>query len=298
MSAPYPDYASYLKALFGCRVHKITVDAGLSCPNRDGTISYGGCIYCNERGSGTGASGSGQSVAAQLEVAKPYLSRRFKAEKFLAYFQSFTNTHAPVERLSALWSEALSVNDVVGLSIGTRPDCVPDPVLDLARELSEKCLFWMEYGLQSANDETLSLINRGHDSRAFADAVKRTKARGIPVCAHAILGLPGETPADMAATADFLAGLGVEGVKLHLLYVVKGTAMEELYRAGGYRCLAEDEYVTLAVDFIRRLPPSTIIHRLTGDPHPGELAAPDWLLGSKSRVIAKIRDGLGSIRQD
>ncbi|MBI5845489.1 MAG: TIGR01212 family radical SAM protein [Deltaproteobacteria bacterium] len=293
MSAPYPDYSSYLKGLFGCRVHKITVDAGLSCPNRDGTISFGGCIYCNERGSGTGAAARGLSVAAQLEAAMPYLGRRFKAEKFIAYFQSFTNTHAPVERLAALWNEALSVEGVVGLSIGTRPDCVPDPVLDLARRLSEKCLFWMEYGLQSANDRTLSLINRGHDSRAFADAVKRTKARGIPVCAHAILGLPGETPADMAATANFLAGLGVEGVKLHLLYVVKNTPMEALFRAGEYQCLPEDEYVALAVDFIRRLPPSTIIHRLTGDPHPDELAAPSWLIGSKSRVIAKIRDSLG-----
>lgn len=297
MSAPYPDYASYLKARFGCRVHKITVDAGLNCPNRDGTISFGGCIYCNERGSGTGASGRGLSVAAQLMAAKPYLSRRFKAEKFLAYFQSFTNTHAPVERLSELWNEALSVTDVVGLSIGTRPDCVPDPVLDLAKNLAEKCLFWMEYGLQSANDKTLALINRGHDSKTFADAVKRTKMRGIPVCAHAILGLPGETPADMAATADFLADLGVEGIKLHLLYVVKGTGMEALYRAGRYQCLTEDEYVSLAVDFIRSLPPSTIIHRLTADPHPGELAAPDWLVGSKNRVIARIREGLGKIVQ-
>ncbi len=286
---PWRDHTAYLLDRFGCRVHKISVDAGLSCPNRDGTIGTGGCIYCNAQGSGTGAAGRGLSVTEQLASAKAYIRKRFGAEKFIAYFQAFTNTFAPVERLDALWSEALAVPDVVGLSIGTRPDCAPEAVLDLAAGFARRSFFWMEYGLQSAHDRTLALIRRGHDAAAFADAVRRTRARGIPVCAHVILGLPGETTADMIATADFLAKLDVDGVKLHLLYVVRGSRMEELYRSGRYECLTEADYVDTASAFLSRLPPRTVIQRLTGDPHPAELVAPLWALKSRNRVLAAIR---------
>jgi len=272
----YNDLNSYLRGLFGCRVQKITVDAGLSCPNRDGAIATGGCIYCNSQGSGTGAHGRGLSIAAQLEAGKAAMARRYRAEKFIAYFQSFSNTYAPVERLRALYEEALGVENVVGLFIGTRPDCVPEPVLDLLQEMARRSLVWVEYGLQSARDATLALIHRGHDAACFLRALEATHRRGIQVCAHVILGLPGESGADARFTADTLAAAGVDGVKLHNLYVVKGTRLDTLFRSGAYRCLERQEYVEQVVDVLERLPAKIVIQRLTGDPHPEELAAPPW----------------------
>lgn len=272
----YNDLNSYLRGLFGCRVQKITVDAGLSCPNRDGAIATGGCIYCNSQGSGTGAHGRGLSIAAQLEAGKAAMARRYRAEKFIAYFQSFSNTYAPVERLRALYEEALGVEGVVGLFIGTRPDCVPEPVLDLLQEMARRSLVWVEYGLQSARDATLALIHRGHDAACFLRALEATHRRGIQVCAHVILGLPGESGADARFTADTLAAAGVDGVKLHNLYVVKGTRLDTLFRSGAYRCLERQEYVEQVVDVLERLPAKIVIQRLTGDPHPEELAAPPW----------------------
>jgi len=272
----YNDLNSYLRGRFGCRVQKITVDAGLSCPNRDGAVATGGCIYCNSQGSGTGAHGRGLSIAAQLEAGKAAMARRYRAEKFIAYFQSFSNTYAPVERLQALYEEALGVEGVVGLFIGTRPDCVPEPVLNLLQEMARRCLVWVEYGLQSARDATLAVINRGHDAACFLRALEATHRRGIQVCAHIILGLPGETAADARFTAQTLAAAGVDGVKLHNLYVIKGTRLEALFRSGGYRCLKRQEYVDQVVDVLERLPAHAVIQRLTGDPHPDELAAPSW----------------------
>jgi len=283
----YNDLNTYLRSLFGCRVQKITVDAGFSCPNRDGTVAVGGCIYCNARGSGTGAFARGMSVADQLRQGKEALGRRYKAKKFIAYFQSFSNTYAPVPTLKRLYDEALSVEDVVGLAIGTRPDCVSEAVLDLLQAYARQCLIWVEYGLQSAKDETLALINRGHDAQCFADAVKATSSRGIKICAHVILGLPGETRDDMLRTARAIADLGVDGLKLHLLYVVKGTRLEALYRQGKFRCLEQREYVDLVCDFLERIPRDIIIQRLTGDPHPEELAVPQWSL-QKSETLALI----------
>ncbi len=220
----YRDYNSYLRETFGCRVQKITLDAGLSCPNRDGTVGHGGCIYCNEKGSGTGAAAFA-GIAEQIGAGKQILARKYKAGKFIAYFQSFSNTYAPLPRLAALYDEALADPDIVGLSIGTRPDCVSDETLDHLAVLGENHLICMEYGLQSAKDETLARIHRGHTVAAFVDAVERTFKRKIPVCAHVILGLPGEETEDMLQTARFLAGLGVQAVKIHLLYVVKGTPL-------------------------------------------------------------------------
>ena len=287
----YTDFATYLRQIFGCRVQKITVDAGLTCPNRDGTFSTGGCIYCNRRGSGTGAHASGLSVTQQLIAGKDALSRRYKAKKFIAYFQSFSNTYAPLPMLQSLYAEALDVDDVVGLSIGTRPDCVDDAVLSLLQDYARHYLIWLEYGLQSASDETLAYINRGHDVRCFKDAVENTRNRGIKTCAHVILGLPHETRQDMLHTAEMLAALGIDGVKLHLLYVVKGTAMERLYRQGGFKCLEQGAYVDLVCDFLERLPSNVVIQRLTGDPHSAELVAPAWAL-KKSETLAQIQQTL------
>ncbi|UCE53466.1 MAG: TIGR01212 family radical SAM protein [Desulfobacterales bacterium] len=291
MDKRYNDLNSYLRRIFGCRVQKITIDAGLTCPNRDGTISTGGCIYCNTRGSGTGAHAKGLSVTQQLLQGKKTLSKRYKAKKFIAYFQSFSNTYAPVNTLKGLYEAALAVDDVVGISIGTRPDCVNDDILDLLQGYARHCLVWIEYGLQSAKDETLVLINRGHDVRCFKEAVYATQGRGINICAHVILGLPNENRADMLHTAKILAGLKIDGVKLHLLYVVKGTRLEKLYRQGSYSCLKQQEYIDLVCDFLERLPSEMVIQRLTGDPHPNELVAPQWAL-KKSETLAKIRQTL------
>jgi radical SAM protein (TIGR01212 family) len=291
MNSRYNDFNSYLRSLYGCRVQKITVDAGLTCPNRDGTVSTGGCIYCNARGSGTGAFDRGLSVAEQLTQGKQALARRYKAKKFLAYFQSFSNTYGPLEKLGQLYEEALAVEDIVGLSIGTRPDCVSPPVLDLLQGYAQTHLIWVEYGLQSAKDATLQLINRGHDVRCFRDAVHATVGRGIKICAHVILGLPGETRKDILQTAQTIAELKIDGIKLHLLYVIKGTRLEALYRQRHFRCLEQPEYVELVCDFLERIPAHVIIQRLTGDPHPAELTAPRWSL-NKSDTLAKINAAL------
>ena len=291
MDKRFNDLNTYFRSQFGCRVQKITIDAGLSCPNRDGTVSSGGCIYCNVRGSGTGAHSKGLSIADQLLQGKSRLAKRYKAKKFIAYFQSFSNTYAPLDKLRQLYDEALAVEDVVGLSIGTRPDCVDESVLELLQDYATESMVWVEYGLQSAVEETLVLIRRGHDVQCFKDAVSATVNRNIKICAHVILGLPGESKSDMLYTAKILSDLHIDGIKLHLLYVVKGTRMETLYQQGKYRCLEQQEYVDLVCDILERIPPEIIIQRLTGDPHPKELVAPQWAL-NKTAVLAQIQDTL------
>ncbi len=284
MGQYYYDLNTYFRAKFGQRVHKLTVDAGFDCPNRDGRIARGGCIYCNPRGSGTGLYARGFSIRAQLERSKTPVARRFKARKFVAYFQSYSNTYAPPAVLKRAYDEALSVADIVGLSIGTRPDCVDDEILALLERYARTHLVWVEYGLQSAHDRTLSAIRRGHDVRCFVDAVERTRHRGIAICAHVILGLPGESRRDMLATARLIADLGLDGIKLHLLYVIKGTPLADTYRQGGYRCLTQAAYAELVCDVIERLPPEMVIQRITGDPHPRELIAPAWALQKKQTI--------------
>ncbi|MBA3038031.1 MAG: TIGR01212 family radical SAM protein [Desulfobacterium sp.] len=291
MKNRYYDLNSYFRNIFGCRVQKITVDAGLNCPNRDGTISTGGCIYCNARGSGTGSHEKNLSITQQLTAGKTALSKRYKADKFIAYFQSYSNTYASYEKLKSLYDEALSVENIVGLSIGTRPDCVNKSVLKLLENYTKDYLIWIEYGLQSANDETLLLINRGHDFNCFENAINLTKDRGIKICAHVILGLPEEYKTQMLKTAKALAKLKIDGIKLHLLYVVKGTKMEDLYLSGNYRCLGQDEYAQLICDFLELLPEDMVIQRLTGDPHRDELVAPLWSL-EKQKTIALIKTTL------
>jgi len=291
MRPRYHDLNSHLRSRFGCRVQKITVDAGFTCPNRDGTVGRGGCAYCNARGSGTGAYASGVSIAAQLETGKAAMVRRYHAHRFMAYFQAFSNTYAPVERLRELYRRALAVDGVVGLSIGTRPDCVPEPVLDLLQELARETCIWLELGLQSACDRTLERIGRGHDSACFMRAVAAAHARGLQVCAHVILGLPGEGFSEMRRTAEALAAVAIDGVKLHQLYVSAGTRLAALHRRGELRCLTQDEYAAAAVDVLERIPPQAVVHRLVGDPQPDELLAPAWSLdkaGTLRRIEAEL----------
>ncbi|MDD3579815.1 MAG: TIGR01212 family radical SAM protein [Desulfobacca sp.] len=290
---PYRDLNSYLFSQFGERVQKITLDAGLTCPNRDGRVGTGGCIYCNPRGSGTGAWAKGKGITVQLQEGIARLGKRYKAKKFIAYFQSFCNTYAPLGQLKALYDEALAFPEIIGLSIGTRPDCLSEEILALLAHYARTHLIWLELGLQSAHDATLRRINRGHDAACFTWAVEQTQGRGLHLLAHVILGLPGEGRNEMLATADYLAARPLDGVKIHLLYVIQGTRLECLYRAGEYQPLTEAEYVALVVDFLERLPPHMVIHRLTGDPHPEELVAPSWCL-NKARVLAAIKETFAS----
>jgi len=291
MEKRYHDLNTYLKNRFGCRVQKITLDAGFSCPNRDGTLSREGCVFCNCKGSGTGAHERGMSITEQMKEGKKRLSHRYGAKKFIAYFQAFTNTYGPINRLKAAYDEALLSDDVVGISIGTRPDCVGDEVLDLLERYLKTHLVWIEYGLQSADDATLSRINRGHDFACFKDAVQMTRKRGIATCAHVILGLPGEDRSHMMHTADAVSECGVNGVKIHLLYVVRGTRLETLFKRKEYIPLSQETYVDLACDFLERIPAEVVIQRLTGDPHPEELVAPDWCR-DKAGTLAGIRETL------
>lgn len=286
---PYRDLNSCLRERFGTRVQKITLDAGLTCPNRDGRLGTGGCLYCNPRGSGTGAWARGDSIFRQLEEGAARLGRRYGAERFIAYFQSFSNTYADLATLRRLYDEALAFPGVVGLSIGTRPDCLGEEVLDLLAGYAREKLVWLELGLQSAHDDTLRRLNRGHDVACFTAAVHRAADRGLEVVAHVILGLPGEGPREMAATAAYLAGLPLMGVKIHLLYVVRGSGLAKLYETGQYQCLSPEEYASRVVDFVELLPSRLVVHRLTGDPHRKELLAPDWCL-DKARVLERLRE--------
>ncbi|UFS72395.1 TIGR01212 family radical SAM protein [Geomonas sp. RF6] len=274
----YNSFSDELKRVFGCRVQRLSVDAGFTCPNRDGSVGVEGCIFCGGRGSGSFGILRGGGVAEQLEHAKEVMVRKYKAHAFIAYFQSYSNTYAPVERLAALYDEALAVPGVVGLIVGTRPDCLPDETLDLLAVYARRSYFWLELGLQSPLDATLSAIGRGHDLASFTDAVRRCKERGIRVCAHMIIGLPGESREAILSGADLLNELQVEGVKLHLLHVMEGTRLAELYREGRVPLLERDEYVGLVCDYLERLDPGIVVQRLTGDGNRAELVAPLWSL--------------------
>jgi len=274
----YQLFSEQLKNRFGTRVHKISIDAGFGCPNRNGGREGAGCLFCDPGGSGSFGLERQLSVAEQLEHGKEVMTRKYKAGKFMAYFQPFSNTLAPVNQLRTLYDEALAVDDVVGLAIGTRPDCVPAEVLDLLGEYHRRTYFWLELGLQSSHDRTLDWLKRGHDFATFTNAYHEAKARGLRICVHVILGLPGESRADMLATADVLAGLQVDGVKLHLLHVLQNTPLGNLYAEDKVQLLGMKEYVALVVDVMERLHPATLIHRLTGDGPRSQLLAPLWSL--------------------
>lgn len=287
----YNLYSEHLKKFFGQRIHKISVDAGMSCPNRDGTRSAPGCLFCDPNGSGAVGIERSLPVAAQIEQGKEVMVRKYKAGRFLAYFQPFSNTNAPVAELRKLYDEALGVKDVVGLSVGTRPDCLPVDVLDLLAEYHNKTYFWLELGLQTSHDSSLRYLRRGHDYSAFLEAYEAARARNLRVCVHVILGLPGEDRAAMLETADEMARLRVDGIKIHLLHILQGTPLGDLYEQGQVEVLSQDDYVSLAVDFIERLHPETLIHRLTGDGPRDILLAPLWSL-NKWEVLNAIDDEL------
>lgn len=282
----YNQFSAYLKNKFGAKVYKITIDAGFSCPNRDGKISTGGCIFCDEGGSFSQAHSNLLSIQEQVNTGAKTLHDRFKAEKFMSYFQAYTNTYRPVNELEKIYKSALNHPDIVGLSIGTRPDCVENDKLDLISDISKDYYTWIEYGLQSVHDKTLLKINRGHDFNCFLDAYERTKERGINVCVHVIFGL-WESRDEILQTAEKLAELKVDGVKIHMLCALKDTKLATLYENKEIDFMSEEEYVQLVCDFLEILPPETTIHRLAGNGLKKNLIAPRWL-GAKLDCLNKI----------
>ncbi|MDP3730373.1 MAG: TIGR01212 family radical SAM protein [Candidatus Omnitrophota bacterium] len=281
-------YNDYLKDKYGCKVHRVALDAGFSCPN----MESGGCIYCNSKGSRASYVVPSETIRQQLETRIQYLRKAKNAKKFIAYFQAHTNTYASVDELKAAYDQATGFDDIAGISIGTRPDAVDREKLKLISSYKENYEVWLEYGLQSAHDRTLKLINRGHTFDDFSNAVKLTKEFGIPVCAHVILGLPGETKLDMMATAKKLAKLNIEGVKIHLLHILKGSGLEKLYKEGKIGLLEQDEYVKLVCEFLSNLAPDIIVQRLTGQGSKDDHIAPLWAL-DKIGTIEKIKTVIG-----
>jgi radical SAM protein (TIGR01212 family) len=272
----YNAYNGVLKDTFAARVYKVGLRMDFTCPNRDGKVAVGGCIYCNNASHTPQDYRPQASVTEQLERGAAALHKRHRAEKFIAYFQSYTNTYGDPSKLERLYREALEFPGVVGLSISTRPDCLPCEVLDLIADLSRHTYLWLELGLESMHDRTLQWVNRGHGLAHFIDAVTRCKRRGLRICAHVILGFPGETRDDMLATPNLLNRLGIDGVKLHNLHVIKSTVLEKLYQTGQIVMMSRSEYVRLAVDFLERLNPEMIVHRLTGETYRAITIAPEW----------------------
>jgi len=282
----YNQYSAHLKNKFGVKVYKITLDAGFSCPNRDGTISSGGCIFCDEGGSFSQAHSNLLTIEDQVEAGVKNLSERFKAQKFMSYFQAYSNTYKPVNELEKIYNSALKHSDIVGISIGTRPDCVNNEKLDLIASYKDDYYTWVEYGLQSIHDKTLLRINRGHNMDCFLRAYEATKERGINVCVHVIFGL-WETHDEIMQTAQKLAELGVDGVKIHMLCALENTKLANIYNSGGIDFMSEDEYVQTTCDFLEYLPKETTIHRLAGNGLKKNLIAPRWL-GAKFNSLNKI----------
>lgn len=283
----YLPFSQHLRETFGERVHKIGIDAGFTCPNRDGTVDTGGCLYCYGNRTVPHIVDTA-AIKAQIARSKAPLIKRYKAQKFLAYFQSFTNTYAEPDALKLLYCAALEEDGMIGLCIGTRPDCVDEPVLDLIEELAQEWYVWVEYGLQSMHNRTLRAIRRGHDFADFLDAIVRTRRRqGIRICVHVILGLPGETGEDMLETARTLSALQIDGIKIHSAHIVKDTPLAEMYGTGEYQPLGFTEYINLVCDFLEYLSPNIIIQRLVGDAPRSRYIAPEWCL-HKPRVLKAI----------
>jgi uncharacterized protein len=270
----YYDLKSYWHNLFGCKVHKLQIDAGFTCPNRDGHVATGGCIYCDGRGSKLRQQGKLPTIAAQIVSGKKYYTG--KADKFIAYFQTFTNTYAPVDKLKRIYDEALKEENVIGLSIGTRPDCLPPETIRSIADYTRKYHVWVELGLQSIHDKTLQLINRGHNVQQFLDAVNAMARTDINICVHIIIGLPGESDEDILQTARTLASLPINGIKIHSLLSLRGTAMGEMYQKGTVNIISKDKYVSLVCDILEILPQQMVIQRLTADGYQDIFLAPSW----------------------
>ena len=280
----YYSLNQYLKDTFGQKVYKIALDGGFTCPNRDGTLGTRGCIFCSGAGSGDFAESSALSVTEQLERGKKRIEQKYRDGKYIAYFQAFTNTYAPVEQLRVLYEEAMSCPDVAALSIATRPDCLPDEVVALLAELNQKKPVWVELGLQTIHKKTADYIRRGYPLSVYDDAVRRLKKASIQVIVHVILGLPGETTEEMKDTVSYVGKSGADGIKLQLLHVIKGTDLEKEYLAGSFHTLEMEEYVNLVTECIALLPEDMIIHRMTGDGARSTLVAPRWST-DKKRVL-------------
>ncbi len=282
----YNQFSAYLKNKYGAKVYKITIDAGFSCPNRDGHISTGGCIFCDEGGSFSQAHSNRLSVEEQVIVGAQTLATRFKAQKFMSYFQAYSNTYKPVNELEKIYSSSLKYKDVIGLSIGTRPDCIDEDKLKLISSYKDDYYTWIEYGLQTIHDKTLKKINRGHDFDTFLRAYEKTKEYGINVCVHVIFGM-WETHDEMMQTAQKLAELGVDGVKIHMLVALEGTKLANMYKNNEINFMSEEDYINTVCDFLEYLPQSTTIHRLAGNGLKKELIAPRWI-GKKLDCLNKI----------
>lgn len=274
----YFSYNFFLREKFRERVQKVSLDAGFTCPNVDGTVAVGGCVFCDNRSFSPSRRVPRVAIRGQLEDGIRRLKWRYNVNKFLAYFQPATNTYAPVERLRPLYEQALEHPQVVGLAIGTRPDCVPDETLDLLAELAGRTYLSVEYGMQTSHDRSLDWMNRGHHHAAFIDAVERSRNRGFEICAHMILGLPGESHDDMLATAREVARLQVDCVKIHNLYAVKNTPLAEWVERGEVTLMERDAYVQTVVDVLELLPPTCLVERVSGDAPPKYLVAPGWCL--------------------
>ena len=268
----------FLRNKFGEKVFKISLDGGFSCPNRDGKISKGGCIFCSERGSGDYAGDRELSISSQFDDIKTMMAKKWKSGKYIAYFQAYTNTYAPVDELRRKYDEALNQEGVVAIAIATRPDCLGDDVLDLLEEMNKKVYVWVELGLQTSNDETARRINRGYKLEVFDEAMRKLKERNIDVVVHDILGLPGETKEDMLKTVDYIAHSGAKGIKLHLLHLMKDTPMVSLYEKGKIEFLSEEDYIDLITTAVAMLPEDMVVHRLTGDAPRALLIGPMWSL--------------------
>ena len=276
-----------LKKYFGEKTIKLSINGGFTCPNRDGTLSKKGCIFCSEKGSGDFAGDVDKSINNQIEDQIKLLSKKWKSSTFIAYFQSYTNTYDTVESLRKKYYEALSVDNVKGIAIATRPDCINEEIVKLLSEINDKNYLWVELGLQTIHDKTERLIRRGYNLEAFNEAVKLLNKYNIKIVVHLILGLPGESKQDILDSVKYIAAKNIWGVKLHLLHVLKNTDLERLYQQTNFRILTEDEYVSLVCDCIELLPENVVIHRVTGDGKRSELITPLWSL-NKLKVLNHI----------
>ena len=274
----YYDFATFLAQYFEGKVQKISIHAGFTCPNRDGSKGTGGCTYCNNQTFNPEYCNPHLGIRRQLEDGIAFFARKYPQMRYLAYFQAYTNTYGELEQLIAMYEEALSVDGVVGIVIGTRPDCMPDTLLDYIEQLSRRTFVMVEYGIESANDQTLLRINRGHDFAAAVDAIRRTHERGILVGGHLILGLPGEDSAELMRQAEAIAALPLDMVKLHQLQLIRGTRMAREYEQcpEGFHLYTVDEYIDLAIDYIERLPSTMVVERFISQSPRSLLIAPDW----------------------
>lgn len=287
----YKTLSEHYRETFGCKVYKLAIDGGFTCPNRDGTAGIGGCTFCSARGGGEFAQQADTSVAEQLEKAKARVQFKNKKGKYIAYFQAFTNTHAPIERLSQLYREAIAPDDIVGLAIGTRPDCLGEDVLALLKQLNAIKPVSVELGLQTAHDATAEHFHRGYATVVYDNAVGRLKAAGIEVVTHLILGLPGETEEMMAESTRHAVAAGTDGLKFHLLHVLRGTQMEKEYLAGQFSCLSMEDYAHALKHCLSQVPEHVVIHRITGDGAKKDLVAPLWS-ANKKQVLAYLQNYL------